>query len=306
MVVFRRWRDVVVWWLVLAGLVGGLVRLFIQDRFMVLAWIYYGAPWVVIGLPFLFASLLLWRRRVLSCGLLLIGMICVVGWWQGSCYEGKQGGVEEEGLRLALWNVGRVDEDEVDRVLARLFEMKPDIVALIESGDISRLKPTLPSGYSLGDLGGGLTLLVKGTIENPKIETFGYRNRIGSCKVVVENRTWPILLVDLDSNPLASRHGAMERVAAAAQQHGAAFILGDFNTPSDATAFNLIRPNYAHAFEQGGSGLRATWPSICPIWDVDHIWIDGASVGSAKIIRTTLSDHCIVVTDLRFPQAEDD
>lgn len=238
----------------------------------------------------------LWRRGILS---LLAGAVFCLLWLQAHYFRHDLMPDSEGTVRVLLWNTGRI-RGNVNEALKPLLDLDPDIIALVESGDVSKQSVTLPAGFQKCDIGGGLTLLAKGSVSISCLNTFGYRNRGGCCSVTLPDNEWSVLLVDLDSNPMASRERSIEQVAAMAHHYGVDLILGDFNTPLDSCSFDLLRRDYTHAFTTVGNGLHVTWPSQFPVLDVDHIWVaDSVQADSAEIIKNRRSDHCMVLVDLK-------
>lgn len=280
---------------------GLLLRFTVRDEVPALAALYYALPLAVVaGLLVLSAGLwLAIRRRRLALAAFLLGGGCAVGWLRGTWINHAPAQRGSESVRVLFWNVARLPFGPT-RAWEQIHKQRPDLVALVESGGMTRVRPALPDGYEVAHLGGGLTVLARGKITTGRFVTWGERNRIGACSIELHGMAWPILVVDLDSHPWAPRPEALRKVAEAGVMEQAAVILGDFNTPADATCFSVLRETYQQAFEVAGHGLHATWPSFAPVLALDQIWVHrNASVLEAKYVTCWASDHRMVVAELQ-------
>lgn len=69
-------------------------------------------------------------------------------------------------------------------------------------------------------------------------------------------------------------------------------LAGDFNAPSKSVGFDALREAYFLASEHSGQ-WRATWPSGCPLVDVDHVWLRRRAFGlaSSRLFGLENLDH---------------
>lgn len=284
--------------LALAGLV---VRLTLRDRVPVLAVLYYATPPVVSGLLLLLFGLTRLQTRAwkASAAAGLAALACC-GWWiAAAVYPQRAAPQAENSIRLLLWNTGRVRADAPE-LLERVSNMQPDLAAFVESGDMAAFVPgALPAGYRLADLGGGLTVMARGSIRDTSLTRFGGKHRAGACTVDLAGKPVRLLVVDLDSNPFVSKPAAMRSLREFIHRVQPDLICGDFNTPADSVWFEDLRRDHVHAFEMSGTGLHATWPNILPVLAIDHIWVGGSfAAHTCRTLPATGSDHRMVMAEV--------
>jgi len=296
-------RDRFAYGCVMAALISILIRITIKDGCIASAIIFYALPLIITG-GLLVVAACIWmsRRKWVRAMLVMVsGLACVVFWLRTNNYQGEPDTGISDPVRLLFWNAGRVRGDLTNAAESLLAE-NADIIALVESGDFAhrdRAMPRLPDDVHIAGLGGGLTVIARGAITNIHFVKFGYRNRIGTCTVQLTNGPMPLMVVDLDSNPFASRKSAMEMVVEMRSRFEPAVILGDFNTPTDSIWFNPLRAEYAESMEAGGTGLHATWPGCLPFLAIDHIWVHRMlRVHSSRIKFNPNSDHRMVIVDI--------
>jgi endonuclease/exonuclease/phosphatase family metal-dependent hydrolase len=106
-----------------------------------------------------------------------------------------------------------------------------------------------------------------------------------------------VLVVDGESSPFVRRTPrlrAASDICRAARDVGAPIhiIAGDFNALGRSVGFDDFRAaGYAPA-SASTRGWRATWPSPCPIYDIDHVWLsDAIAVTGCELFTNTISDH---------------
>lgn len=82
-------------------------------------------------------------------------------------------------------------------------------------------------------------------------------------------------------------------------------LAGDFNAPAKSVGFNALRAKYWLAGEHSFA-WRATWPSIFPLVDVDHIWLRREVLGGQQVrFRTDARlDHRGQVVDALWTPAK--
>ncbi len=116
--------------------------------------------------------------------------------------------------------------------------------------------------------------------------------------VVVNSDVGPLrlLVVDGRSNVLnASRTPMLNDLAAlclegAKQGKPIDVLVGDFNTPGRCVGFDQFA-TLAGGYDLGARysrGWKATWPAVCPLYDIDHVWVH----------KRLLLRNCAMITNL--------
>jgi len=286
------------------GAVGLLVRFTIKDYWLATAPLYYMLSFPIIAcLFFAAAAISLKRRRIAqSIVAIAIGISCTVVWFINNYESNAKKQDASSAIKVMLWNAGR--PNNLPNILAQFVSVEdPDIIALVEADDIheSDITSEALKDYQIGIIGGGLVMLVRGTIADQRLIRFGPRSKIGICVIGMDSQSFLVMLVDIDSNLLLSRKEVMQKIVEAKEQTNASIILGDFNTPPDSVWFRDLRKEYSQSFEAAGSGMHATWPSYVPLWAIDHIWVHRSiNLLSSKIMTTYKSDHRYVVAEISF------
>ena len=113
-----------------------------------------------------------------------------------------------------------------------------------------------------------------------------------------------VLVADGESH---FRHGRTARLGAIAQfcRDAAAsgkpidLIAGDFNAVGRSVGFDAIADAGFTSAGASGAGWRATWPSICPLYDIDHVWV-GERWTTSDVSRLTnlVTDHRALVVQI--------
>jgi endonuclease/exonuclease/phosphatase family metal-dependent hydrolase len=79
-------------------------------------------------------------------------------------------------------------------------------------------------------------------------------------------------------------------------------VLGDFNTPRDATSFEPLRRRLRHAYEIAGRGWPYSWPVPLCVYSIDHAWVTpSVRVLTYTMKMSMLSDHRRQVMDVDLP-----
>ncbi len=128
------------------------------------------------------------------------------------------------------------------------------------------------------------------------------------AKFVVRPPAWNgqalrIAMVDLPSKPTLSRMQVAQQLAAAIRRGdlGAVDIVaGDFNALPGSLILSRVFPTFHDSWTEAGSGLRASWPRLFPLWSIDHVLLapDMRAVSSVTI-NPGVSKHRMNVISLR-------
>jgi endonuclease/exonuclease/phosphatase family metal-dependent hydrolase len=118
--------------------------------------------------------------------------------------------------------------------------------------------------------------------------------------VVVEPPDGPpirVLAVDGVSDPRVPRTPLIRAIAEYGQIQAHArqpvdVIAGDFNTVAASVAFDRFDQSYFRLASRRCSGWRGTYPSMLPLYDIDHIWL-GPRLRpvSCRMIRSAGTNH---------------
>jgi endonuclease/exonuclease/phosphatase family metal-dependent hydrolase len=128
--------------------------------------------------------------------------------------------------------------------------------------------------------------------------------------VAVPGQPLRLLVVDGESNPLFSRVVMLQEVAATCrrgQERGEPIdiLVGDFNTPSRSAGFDPFADS-AGGFQlasRSAYGWRGTWPSWCPLFDIDHVWLGNAfEVVGCELFTNSASDHRGQIVHFYLPE----
>ena len=305
------WSTVIALILISLSVLGGLVRVSVQDALAVTAPIYYALPPVVASLPLFLSSLLLLKNARLwpSFGCLVVALAT------GSLaftqqYRGKPCAAEFTALRVLVWNVGHARKGWAP-IAATIQQIDADLVGLIEVGREDRVRHHLGEKqfgeYQIYLPGGGLALLAKVPILEAKFYRFGRRSRAATVQVDYKGNLISVVLTDIESNPFVERAPLLKNplLFAASAPNLPTIIMGDFNTPRDSVWFQPFRRAFRHAFEEAGVGWAPTWPTFFPVIDTDHVWVSSAfKPQCAKTVWVRHSDHLPLVTELALREED--
>ena len=161
--------------------------------------------------------------------------------------------------------------------------------------------------YDVATPGGGIVLMTGGTIVRSKLISLAGRGRCGEFEVAIDGRQLTVLVVDIVSNPFASRQKALRALSTLveARESEPLLIMGDFNIPTDSIFLDRLRLCCTNTFEVAGNGNSATWPSPVPVLSLDQVWIGGPlHAVSCRHLSNSKSDHLQVVTELSLLPVE--
>jgi len=299
------WRHAptIAWCVVAIGL---LLRWTARDGWPLLHVVYYATPLPVLALLAAFAGVLHLRRRrrpLAVAGALAFVVLCALH-VMTSCFPARSELAADpaRAVRVVLWNVNR-GMFGWSSLPERLARFDADLICLVESRRLDahdrELQAALPE-HTSHHLEGGLSVLVRGELRD------AYRLDVAAgtaARVQVQLRATgegiDLVLVDVPSNPFASRAPFFEQLASAlGDGPQPQMLLGDFNTPRTSVCFDALRRDMRHAFEAVGCGFVETWPVILPVLDLDHVWLRTDVVPVAcRYEAGWASDHAAVVVE---------
>jgi len=286
-------------WLVLIG--GSLLRLFLRDNIPIISAFFYATPpSILVALAIILAIWHLSRkRRVLA----LIATIIAVVW----IFSNVQSNVRLAGMRptpedqlVLFWNT-RNGVSGWDGAIDHIRATDPSIAGFVEAWHHMgpEIWPKAFPNYQISQRSGGILVMTKGEIIEQREGDLGPNGVFLSALIRIDGRDeYRVIVVDIQSNPFRSRRQAISELSALIEMHKdeRLLVMGDFNTPRDSVHFDLIRSHLTHAFETRGQGYAATWPTLLPVLDLDHVWTSAAiNVSSCQHGWSLNSDHRPVV-----------
>lgn len=305
-----------------ALLVLGLLAQVTRDRWMVLAVLMH-LPLLPLGLGAVAADGI-WRGRALPWGRFGLGVLGVagvgVGVWLG-LGEGEAAASREgvPTVRVLHWNVqwggGRgKTEANWGAMVEQIVREEADIVVLSETPEdkwLGMLAERMPGRQVPVTFRRvehrywfGLAVLSRWpvTLEHAEVMRSGAMMRVrvdhpgGAMRVLVVDGATAI---DPPREELVADIVAQLRLA----EGGVDLIAGDFNTVGRSAALDELRGEawgYRFAAE-AGRGWKGTWPSPCPLYDIDHV-LAGRRVGVTghRTMGWSHSDHLGQVADIQI------
>ena len=305
--------------LLLSTLLGGLLGLIVRDRVVVVGWLIY-VPLVPLGGVALVWELTARGRGLpkVRFGLGLVGALgCVAGLvtmlGSGATVAPVAPGVAP--LTVVQWNVrwgggggGRDGRSERwDSLCRDIAGRAPDIVVLSECPSevrVEELKHTLgPEWTSVSSRNGPrahylYSLVVAARWPLMLDREFAIPSgRVMQVTVAAPGGDVRVVVADGESpfwHDRTARLGAIAQFCRDAAASGTPIdlIAGDFNAVGRSVGFDAIAGAGFTSAGASGRGWRASWPSICPLYDIDHVWV-GQRWNIAAVERFTnlATDH---------------
>jgi endonuclease/exonuclease/phosphatase family metal-dependent hydrolase len=300
-------------------LLGGLLSLIIRDRLPVVGWLIY-VPLVPLGMIALIWELAARGRGLpkLRFALGLVGALALASGIVTSLGSGLPPLRETPGvtpITVLQWNVrwggggGGADgkAERWDSICRDVARHAPDIVILSECPSqerVARLEQTSGSTWT------------SVRSEHPRRSRYLYRllvasrwpvtleredaipsGRVMQAVVAVPGGDVRVLVVDGESpfwHDRTARLGAVAQLCRDAAQSGKPIdlIAGDFNAIRRSVGFDRISDAGFVSFGASGAGWCATWPSICPLYDIDHVWVSERwDIVSLERFTNLVTDH---------------
>jgi len=274
------------------GLIGHLTR----DIHLFLAWGFM-LPLLPIALAALLFDLLM-LGRAFPRGRLLLGLMATfVGLWDAShlwnFHSSPPPERERPEICVVQWNVrwggkpwGR---ENWNTMKTQIVDSKPDIVILSEapfegtqlleemckeqSWSIVRRgsEPEQPYVYQLA-----VCSRWPMVVEDDRDVANGH---VMTVRVERSGQPLRVMVVDVESNPFSvPRRACFDEVYPLMEHYAAQgtpidIVAGDFNTPGRSVALDRFPTLGYVSASRWVSGWRGTWPSECPLVDIDHVWI---------------------------------
>jgi vancomycin resistance protein VanJ len=292
-----------------------------RDRTLPTAWLFYLPTALVAGSLLLFAAGQAVRGRGRRAALvLLLGLppaavvLLLENHWQrppeasasaaGAVAADRAGGesaARAADLRVAAWNVQDFPRG-VERAAALLRPLDLDLIVLSEAPGKppKELERHLASELRMTPIG-SMALLVRGEVLDLEWLERDREAQVAFVRWAIAGRTLGILAVNLISSPRVPRDPLLRRVVGMIAERSPDLVLGDFNAPRRSSALARLPVGFRHAYDAGGSGWSATWPSTLPLLAIDQTIVGPRlRVRDYRLRTTRLSDHRLQLTELDF------
>lgn len=311
--------------LIVIGLVGQLVR----DRFFVTHLMLH-APLVPSGAAALVFGMF-WRGgRLMRATLLVSGVAGIASGAWPMIGRGPAPSPTDVGQEMTIiqWNVrwGGGGGGGVDGAPARWASIcddiaghAPDIVTLSEAPSPAYVGQL---GYELG--AGWTSVQVRNAPRARYLYSLAVCSRwpvtlereieIPTGRAMLATVAGPrgavrVLVVDGESSPRIVRIPRLRAVSDICRDARASFepihvVAGDFNALGSSLGFDAMRDGGYALVSRSTRGWRGTWPAICPLYDIDHVWLsDDAAVMRCDLFTNFATDHRGTGARVRLPDA---
>jgi vancomycin resistance protein VanJ len=296
----------------LTACVGIIVRMAVQDRYPVLAVVFYMfSPASICGCAGLAALLFRVGQNRKGAGrMMLVAVACAVWCVTAMFHFHAQADRTAETVRIVFWNVYR-GPFGWNSILHSIHEEDADVVVLAEVGTkrlpsdfLERSFPNHPHRLLLPR---EMAVVSKHPVHESETIHHSARGLYHRVVLSIGGQDVSLIVCDLPSRPYYQRADSIQRVTRIAAEISGqpSLIVGDMNTPVDSVHFDRIRTMYQNAFAVGGHGYHATWPMPLPVIAIDHCWVSRhIEVAACRIKWTLSSDHRPLVADLVIGGAE--
>ncbi len=307
----RRWRVLLTVG-VLLSLIAAVVGQVVRDRSVLLGYLFY-LPLLPIGLAAVLLDLVFLGRCLRPrFGLAVLGVGAAA--WSAGSLAGFGSSTETRAtplVGLVQWNVhwggGKGRSPETWAAIKGAIQARsPDVIVLAEAPEAKTgwVAELLPAGWESvecehePDSFYWYRLVVCG----PKPVKMDYHRpvthgHVMAVTVPVHGHSLRLLVVDGESSPGKSRVALLDDVTALCRegaQRGEPFdiLAGDFNTPARSIGFDALQDDGYRLASRSTIGWRASFPSDCPLLDIDHVWLHGRlPVHGCELFTSAASDH---------------
>ena len=285
--------------LALAWLIGQTVR----DRHPALLWFYF----IPALLPALFLpAWLAWNRDLSAPTRLAVALVAALAWARILLLDvawHSPPPAQPGEIRLVHWNIARgagglaragrtLARDDADLYVLSEFPRPVDAVAWSRA--------TLDRPFAYADQSMALISRFPFDLTGTMPLEGG---RCWTARVHAPRGLLDVWLVDLQSHPLLDRHRPCAQLAArVAARPGTVplLIVGDFNTPRDASSLDPLRARLRLAADAAGRGWPYSWPLPLPVYALDHAWATpDLDLLAHRYAAAPASDHLRQIVRLR-------
>ena len=288
-----------------------LLWYFLGERHWILILFRYAPPLLYLGLWLLVSFAHFLVERKVAMGLAMIALLVIVpGFlrpaWNLSAPQSSQLKVISLNIHAGTFGTSRIAQlvkasgvDIIGFQEARPPLAKPDWDPAIE------LTQKLPSfHWARGGLKGELLTLSVFPIESSQEHELNEWSRVLDCRVQTEQGPLRVLNVHcVMGNPGGLSTSGLEKSARARHEQARAIVdlvkeddtptilLGDFNSPPNSVAHQILSRAFEDAFKQSGLGMGWTFPSRFPLLRIDYIWSRGLTSTNCRVGKERVSDH---------------
>ena len=135
----------------------------------------------------------------------------------------------------------------------------------------------------------------------------GPRSNYGIAQVSIDGQVLYVVMADMISTPTVPRGPIFRELLSVISElpSGPIIFMGDLNTPRQSVHFDEVRTAFRNAFEERGIGFYYSWPMICPVLSLDHVWANNEiRFQSCSLKWTRHSDHRPLLTTFDFVSSD--
>ncbi|WP_066224244.1 endonuclease/exonuclease/phosphatase family protein [Formosa haliotis] len=277
------------------------VHFIFKDRFSPFIFVFNAVPLIFTVLYGFFMSVILYRHKTLCLLLLFINGLLTVYWMNHYYVENKSTYQNLEAKKHAIlyWNVARKKHLPLDIIFENMATYKPEIMVLVEAKnvleeDIQAFKKQYPD-FEIRQLEGEMLIAVKGELNTIDFQHIASSSKYNLVNTTIHGHSISILIIDLLASPVHSKKSDLTKVVNIANQNAVDFVIGDFNTPFESYYFKPFNTNF-ESFHYYNDGYTATWPTIFPVLEIDHFWLN-KRWQPLKVNKQfhTVSDHALLI-----------
>ena len=282
-------------------------RFLVADRWIATEWNFH----IPLPLPVLAAlgAVLLSRppkraAAVLAAGLPLL-LLAVIWREQPNLLPRRAAPESPNPIRLVAWNLMSYNLGE-EKITQTLAGDDADIICILEGTDQGKppdfLRKALGKNIhwaSTRQMAIGSRIPIRDSGELPTQS----RLRVFRATLEVQGRECAVYLIDMPTPPRLDTRDMYNELWAILKLEERPFLLvGDFNTPRGSWHLRRATRDLVDVYPAAGRwGWLASWPSVFPIYQLDHAFCSGefrpvdAHFGDARA-----SDHCRQIVDFEW------
>ncbi|WP_159021649.1 endonuclease/exonuclease/phosphatase family protein [Formosa sp. L2A11] len=256
-----------------------LIHFVVKDRYQVFVFIFNAVSLLFIIVYGIIVALCLYKHKALLISMLVINCVLGVYWYNNYHYNTEDitiTNASKDTHSILFWNISRPTNLPLEDILKKMKAYHPEILVFVEAKnisdkDISTFKTHYPL-YNIQQLEGEMMIAVKGEIDDIKFNKITRGSKNNLVAVTIEGKHYKILINDLFANPALSKKSEFKSIESSVKSEKIDFIVGDFNTPYESYFFNALKTDF-ESFHKYNNGFTATWPSVFPVLEIDHIWV---------------------------------
>lgn len=254
-----------------------IVHFIIKDRFDSLSVVFYSCPLPLILIFGCFLTLISLKNKRLRYILLpiVVGPLIYFGFhYFGTENKNLTSGTK---FHILFWNASRNKPLTRPFLLENIKQYHPEIIALVEAGDISDenfkiLKDSF-SGYEFRFLEGEMLIGVKGSIDTITYHSVQGFSSINYINATIHQKPTTIMISDVIAVPIENRKKSLGIIYDFTKKNPVDVLVGDFNTPYESAFFGPFKSDFK-SMHHFSLGMTSTWPIPYPVIEIDHIWLN--------------------------------